>query len=204
MASGGAYVKVCVSVAVLPELSVAVTVTTHVDGTVNEMLAVQLVRPVAVPPPHVSPDHVTEVSCTLSDVLLLSPRSTGEVVVVLDPELFGILMAIDGGVVSAPADKVAVNAETVLFAAASAAVTVMLFAPVASVRSAVHVTEVGPEFAKVAEGFGVKGFVATTPAEYRAALADHAREQAAYEKKMAAWREAVRRCRAGDTSYCDN
>ncbi|MEY4239448.1 MAG: hypothetical protein RL339_2049 [Pseudomonadota bacterium] len=41
-------------------------------------------------------------------------------------------------------------------------------------------------------------------AEYRAALADHAREQAAYEKKMAAWREAVRRCRAGDYSYCDN
>lgn len=41
-------------------------------------------------------------------------------------------------------------------------------------------------------------------AEYRAALADHAREQAAYEKKMAAWREAVRGCRAGDYSYCDN
>jgi hypothetical protein len=41
-------------------------------------------------------------------------------------------------------------------------------------------------------------------AEYRAALADHARDQAAYEKKMAAWREAVRRCRAGDYSYCDN
>ena len=41
-------------------------------------------------------------------------------------------------------------------------------------------------------------------AEYRAALADHAREQAAYEKKMAQWREAVRRCRAGDYNYCDN
>ncbi|MCE2842256.1 MAG: hypothetical protein ACK564_06730 [Novosphingobium sp.] len=41
-------------------------------------------------------------------------------------------------------------------------------------------------------------------AEYRAALADHAREQAAYEQKMAAWREAVRRCRAGEFSYCDN
>ena len=41
-------------------------------------------------------------------------------------------------------------------------------------------------------------------AEYRAALADHARAQAAYEKKMAAWREAVRKCRAGDTNYCDN
>ena len=27
-----------------------------------------------------------------------------------------------------------------------------------------------PDFAKVAEGFGVKGFVATTPSEYRAAL----------------------------------
>lgn len=41
-------------------------------------------------------------------------------------------------------------------------------------------------------------------AEYRAALADHARERAAYEKKMAAWREAVRRCRAGEYRYCDN
>ena len=41
-------------------------------------------------------------------------------------------------------------------------------------------------------------------AEYRAALAEHARERAAYEKKMAAWREAVRRCRAGEYSYCDN
>ena len=41
-------------------------------------------------------------------------------------------------------------------------------------------------------------------AEYRAALADHARERAAHEKKMAAWREAVRRCRAGEYSYCDN
>ncbi len=41
-------------------------------------------------------------------------------------------------------------------------------------------------------------------AEYRAALADHARERAAYEKKMAAWREAVRRCRAGEYGYCDN
>ena len=40
--------------------------------------------------------------------------------------------------------------------------------------------------------------------EYRAALADHARERAAYEKKMAEWREAVRRCRAGEFSYCDN
>jgi hypothetical protein len=143
-------VKVCVSVAVLPELSVAVTVTTQVVGTVNEILAVQLVVPVAVPPPHVSPDHVTDASCTLSDVLLLSPRITGEVVVVLDPALFGILMAIDGGVVSAPADKVAVNAETVLFAAASVAVTVMLLAPEASVRSPVHATDVGPEFDRLA------------------------------------------------------
>lgn len=48
-------------------------------------------------------------------------------------------------------------------------------------------------------------------AEYRAAMADHARTQrqyaedrAAYEAKMAAWREAVQRCRAGDYRYCDN
>ena len=34
--------------------------------------------------------------------------------------------------------------------------------------------------------------------------AEYERERAAYEKKMSAWREAVRRCRAGDYSYCDN
>ena len=57
--SGGAYVKVCVSVAVLPELSVAVTVTTHVDGTENDTLVDQSVAPVAVPLPHVVLVHAT-------------------------------------------------------------------------------------------------------------------------------------------------
>lgn len=44
----------------------------------------------------------------------------------------------------------------------------------------------------------------TRQAEHRAAMADYAREQAAYDKKMAAWREAVRQCRAGNYSYCGN
>ena len=34
-------------------------------------------------------------------------------------------------------------------------------------------------------------------------LAQYDRERAEYERRMAAWREAVRRCQAGDYRYCD-
>ena len=35
-------------------------------------------------------------------------------------------------------------------------------------------------------------------------MAAYQRERADYERRMAQWREAVRRCRAGDYRYCEN
>ncbi|GMN03671.1 hypothetical protein [Erythrobacter sp. MTPC3] len=45
-----------------------------------------------------------------------------------------------------------------------------------------------------------KGWDATR--RHKSEMSQYAREQADYERRMAQWREAVRRCRDGDYRYC--
>jgi hypothetical protein len=52
-----------------------------------------------------------------------------------------------------------------------------------------------------------KRYVDRRDAEYArgwAARRDYSRAVAEYEREMEAWRESVRRCRAGDYRYCDH
>jgi len=76
-----------------------------------------------------------------------------------------------------------------------------------NLREAAMVRERDARYAqgwRAAREYAADGDYTTRRRNYERDMANHAQQQAEYDRAMADWRRAVAACRAGDHSACDN